>query len=328
MKKMAIYSLLFLFALSCSNDIQLNSEWKSIPIVYGLLNTADTAQYLRVEKAFVDESTSALELAQRADSLYFDNAEVRIINDETGDSYLLEKVDGNLEGYVRDTGVFAQAPNYLYKIKTDVLFPGDPNDYGGDVFSLSIKRNEDLPLITAQTIVVEEPTIGSPAPGTTKITFRPTKETTISWLQNEEASIFDLRMRLSYLEVKGGMSTEKFLMWNVARNIFDEKSVTIQGEEFFEFLASNIEEDEDAQRLFLDVEIILDSGGNEITEYIKVGQANLGITSSQDIPVFTNLSEGRGLFSSRHRYEREPVQLSPITKDSLVNGAITKHLNF
>lgn len=29
----------------------------------------------------------------------------------------LTKVDGNLEGYVKDTGIFAQAPNILYKTK-------------------------------------------------------------------------------------------------------------------------------------------------------------------------------------------------------------------
>jgi hypothetical protein len=29
----------------------------------------------------------------------------------------LVKVDGNLEGYVKDTGIFANAPNYLYKTK-------------------------------------------------------------------------------------------------------------------------------------------------------------------------------------------------------------------
>lgn len=61
----------------------------------------------------------ANQIAQIPDSLYYDNATVQIKNIDTGEVFDLEKVDGNLEGYQRDAGVFADAPNYLYKIKAE-----------------------------------------------------------------------------------------------------------------------------------------------------------------------------------------------------------------
>ncbi len=324
MKKMVLYILAILFVCSCSNDFELNREWKSIPIVYGLLNTADTAQYLRIEKAFLDESTSALEIAQRPDSLYFENPEVRLINESTGESFLLERVDGNSEGYVRDTGVFAQAPNYLYKIKSDVLFPGNPSSYAGETFSLSLKRNESLPEVTASTTIVGEPMINS----VDNISFQYNTISEITWLPDPNAVLFDAKLKLNYLEqLNGGDFESKSLLWSLASNI-EERTVEVPGIDFYTFMASNIEEDPTAVRLFLNVELIILSGGIEIQEFLNVAQANLGITSSQDIPAYTNLSEGRGLFSSRHRFQRDPVVLANTTLDSLTEGQFTKHLNF
>ena len=63
---------------SCSNDFDLVDTWKDIPIVYGLLNVNDSVQYIRVEKAFLDEETSALVIAQEPDSLYYGNISVEL----------------------------------------------------------------------------------------------------------------------------------------------------------------------------------------------------------------------------------------------------------
>ena len=68
---------LFTFS-ACDNEIDLVAEWKSIPVVYGLINVQDTAHYLRIEKAFLDPSVGAPTLAQIPDSLYYDNILVQI----------------------------------------------------------------------------------------------------------------------------------------------------------------------------------------------------------------------------------------------------------
>ncbi len=58
---------------NCSNEFELTEKWKDITVVYGLLDGSDTAQYILIEKAFLDESTSALLIAQNPDSLFYNN---------------------------------------------------------------------------------------------------------------------------------------------------------------------------------------------------------------------------------------------------------------
>src|SRR5437763_8212539 len=110
----AVIILSVLYA-SCSTDFNVTTTWKDITIVYGLLDASDTAQYIKVGKAFLDPSTNALTIAQNPDSLYYKELNVALYDNITGTTIQLEKVDGNLEGLVKDTGIFANSPNTLYK---------------------------------------------------------------------------------------------------------------------------------------------------------------------------------------------------------------------
>ncbi|HEX5626239.1 MAG TPA: hypothetical protein VFX48_09500, partial [Saprospiraceae bacterium] len=134
---------------SCSEDFQLTEPYKDIPVVYGIIKRTDTAQYIRVQKAFVDENLAASQIAKNPDSLYYTNPEVKLINATTKKEYTLFRVDGNLEGYPREAGPFATAPNYLYKILTK-----DLSISGGDQLVLSIDRKNGTPLVTANIVAV------------------------------------------------------------------------------------------------------------------------------------------------------------------------------
>ena len=80
MKKLiVILSILSIVVMqSCSNEFELTENWKDITIIYGLLDASDTAQYIRIEKAFLDETTSALTIAQEADSIFYNNISVSL----------------------------------------------------------------------------------------------------------------------------------------------------------------------------------------------------------------------------------------------------------
>lgn len=112
-----IFLLCITTFLSCSNDFELTEGAVDTPIVYGMISVGDTATYIRVERAFVDENTSALVLSKDPAQLYYNDITVKIRHIKTSKDYTLKRVDGNLEGYQRDAGAFADAPNYLYKIK-------------------------------------------------------------------------------------------------------------------------------------------------------------------------------------------------------------------
>ncbi len=326
---LALLAILFVIS-SCGNELDVIETPKDIPVVYGFISLSDTVQYIRIERAFVDENISALELAQNPDSLYYTDAEVELVRNSTGDRFPLEMVDGNLEGYPREDGAFAQSPNYLYKIRNE-----DINLVGGETYTLSIKRNETLPLIEAETILLGPTEIKSPiSQNAIILDFDYVDLNLYIWQSSEGAAIHDLFFRFNYRErtpETNGEFVPKSVLWRTVSNYkeTDERvDVEIEGLGFYTFLRGAIDEDPDAVRRFENMDMIVVTGGQEISDFVTVGSANLGITSTQDVPVFSNIPEGRGIFSSRYQTELNQISLSNATVDSLKNGIYTRELNF
>lgn len=112
---------------SCSEKFKIAAPYKPVTLVYGILDRADTAHYVRVEKAFLDENKNALSMAQDPDSSFFNNINVRIqrmtMSGNPIDTIHLKRVDLNAEGYPKESGIFFNAPNYAYKFTNSL----DPN---------------------------------------------------------------------------------------------------------------------------------------------------------------------------------------------------------
>ncbi len=316
-------TLCLLFA-SCDNELVVTDEWKDIPVVWGLLNKSDTAHYIRVEKAFLDPTTSALDIARIPDSLYYDNAVITLKRVNTGTVYTLQRVNGDTEGYPREGGIFAETPNYLYKIKANVI-----NLVVGEPYQFILDRGDGTPPVTAQTIILPKPVLRNPNVGSL-LSFKRNALFTFMWNEIPDAGIFDLKLRFHYREkspASGNEFVAKFIEWNIANNLID-REFKLEGVEFYNALKANLEEDFQTSRLFDSVDIIVWAGGKELAEFIKITQANTGITSTQDIPKYTNLSEGIGIFSSRNVSYNTGFGLTNQTLDSLKNSIITDPLNF
>lgn len=129
MKKFLLPVLLFTSVLgiqSCSEDFEVAAPYKNITVVYGMLNIKDTAHYVRIQKAFLDENKNALEMAKVADSNFYPESALDVKIKEISNGHIvgapitLTRVDMNQEGYAKDSGIFFQAPNYAYKFKRDL----------------------------------------------------------------------------------------------------------------------------------------------------------------------------------------------------------------
>jgi hypothetical protein len=318
-----LISIGFLFA-ACDNDLVVTDQWKDIPVVWGIVSKSDTAHYIRVEKAYLDPSVSALDIARIPDSLYYDNAVVTLKRIASGQVYTLTRVDGNLEGYPRDSGVFAEFPNYIYKIRANQL-----NLVIGDEYEFSLQREGQSDPVTAKTKILPKPVLRNPSAGGTLV-FKPKAFTNFSWNEIPDAGLFDLQLKFHYRErspATQNVYVPKSVEWTVSRSI-EDKEYKIDGSEFYNSLKAYIQEDFEATRLFDSMDVILWCGGRELAEFIRIAQANTGITSTQDIPIYTNLSEGRGIFTSRNVSYNTGFDLSNQTLDSLKNGSVTKLLNF
>lgn len=324
--------LLSLFLLaSCSTDLELEAAWKDIPVAYGFLSTTDTAHYIRVEKAFLEPGGDALMVARNPDSLYYgEEVAVQLVRLSTGQTYNLERVDGAAEGYPRDEGIFAAQPNYLYKIKANVIQLKER-----ERIQLRIDRGPQSEPVLAETSILEEIEISSSSPPI-NINWDYIRPVTFRWRTGPAARLFDLRLIIHLQESLPGQPTQfqdRSLIWLLTDDLENTEgssqvSFSIPGEDFYRFLAAELEEKSDIRRRFLSLEIQVTGAGVELLEFTRVNLANAGLTSAQIVPVYTNLSEGRGIFSSRTTALRTGLNISAASRDSLRDGMITRHLNF
>ncbi len=313
------------FALSCNNDFNLIADKEEIPVVFGFLSESDTAQYIRVERAFRDESTSAFELALIPDSLYYNDITVVITDLETNTDYNLQRVDGNLEGYVRDEGVFATMPNYLYKIKSE-----DIELVHGRSYRLSLLDANDQEFASSQTVLGQIPQMLNPE-DEDDYAFSFTSPSLVKWREREDLVIYDVNFYFNIKERDNSSPTNEFvdktLTWNLAKNVENFK-YEFSGINFYNFLLAELDNSEFIDRRFVDFEAEVTGAGPELRDYLNVIQANTGITSSGELPTFSNIENGVGVFSTRSTATAVEVKLSQKTLDSLVNGGLTAPLNF
>jgi hypothetical protein len=340
--KVASLACLFVVVNSCNDDLILVEPSKeATPVIYGFLSLNDTATYLRVERSFVSKTTSATDLAKNADSLtYPANVEVYLVRTSSNERYLLQKVDGNTEGYRREAGAFATTPNYLYKVKTSVL-----QLKGNEEWRVEVQRKgETKPIAKATTRVISTYEIVSPLGMNVSSSFAISFETKTDGALRADvaARFYAVRVIFNYEETVGGTTTKKNVAWQFSPNerrvgtpdpAYDQQNFSKNGRDFYEFLGNAIPVTAGASRLFKDMEIEITGGGQEVIDLLNVGLANLGITGSQTIPIFTNVTDGAGvnalgIFGSRYRFSKKGFFLNDASLESLKTGTYTKQLNF
>ncbi len=116
-----VLSLATLLFASCSDKFNVAAPYRNITVVNAFLDARDTAHYIRIQKAFLDENKNAINMAKEPDSNFYASLDVSIkritFDGIEYDSIHLTKVDLNTEGYQKESGVFFNSPNYAYKFK-------------------------------------------------------------------------------------------------------------------------------------------------------------------------------------------------------------------
>lgn len=335
MKKTIIaLSALVLLAAGCSNEFELTENWKDTTIVYGLLDASDTAQYIRIEKAFLDPKTSALTIAQRADSLFYSDVTVELqelTTSGSGGSFtVLQRVDANEEGFSKEAGTFAQAPNYVYKMAR----PLTPSSR----YKLIIRKgNDQAQEVTAFTQIIGAFDITAPNP-LQMVRFASGRAFQFRWEEEFDAAFYDLTLRIHYTEaptINPSDTISKVLDWDIANNLKAGETpfglITVEvsnGAEFYQYLASQLTVDPTLTRNITHFDVIVSAGGEALLDYIESGRATAGITSAENIPLNSNINNGIGLFSTRYTQQIRGYELAPSMRDTLKFGPYTSELGF
>lgn len=310
---------------SCSNDIDLNDVFKDIPVVYGILDPTDTAQYIRIERVFNSEDISALEIAKNTDSLYYKDITVKLKDETAKIEYQLTKVDGNKDKRVRENGVFGTSPNYLYKAKTSAI-----NLKPGKKYTVLVFKNEKDTLTTATIYVVDNISFYIPASNEKPLKLPYLSLINVAWEGGNNAAYYDFFVDFNVKEknlTTDNVWQNKTYTWKVDDYIKEQK-IRIECEDFFQFLGKNLENNENIKRKFISIDFKVRGVGKELKEYIDILHFDSGITSSQQLPTYTNLSYGYGVFSSINIAETAGFLIDETSRDSLSLGIYTKKLNF
>ena len=135
---------------------------------------------------------------------------------------------------------------------------------------------------------------------------------TFKWNDPVNAEVFQFNLILHYKE--NGIVKE--LSWNqteLGRNI---ELVSLSGEDFFSNLSNNLSEI-NGIREFINIDIVMTLSTSELKTYIAVNEPMSGFV--QQRPMFTNINNGIGLFSSRYTKVYPNLYLSSDSKDYIIN---------
>ncbi len=341
MRICALFALVGLFFSACEEDFVLTERLKDIPVVYGfytrgdtIFHKADSAQYFRIERAFVDENIPATRLAQIPDSLYYENAVVQLVNLTKGKSFALTKVDAALEGYPRRSGPFAQKPNILYKVLNKAL-----DISGGDSLLLRIDRGDKTPIVEARIKSVGDMTFVLPDIGVRQIQVFPSgRGLAFQWRHSNNTRIFNFNAFAAIIEKNKADNTSKLVTVKIpiadgfpGTNTNRPQELTaynFSSAAIYHAFNDQLIADPNIERRLVNFRFELVGGGPEITEFQKILFVNTGITASQEIPRYTNISQGFGLFSSIVKLSRIFTAEEPLSTDSLQISPLTRNLNF
>lgn len=330
------------FFPACSTDFEIAAPWQEISIVYGLLNASQETQYIKVNKAFLSETTNALDIAAVSDSIYHTDAELLTVVLEEYDAsqnllktITLERVDAATESIDKEVGIFSDSPYYLYK--TDVALNPERT------YHLEINTPSGE-MVTSESPVIGNFSVSRPRESGSindrilRLSFETYK---MRWKRIDNISIYDVDMLAQIRERKlvNGQEVveDRTLTWNMlsnygaAQNTQNNNNVEYEfdTELFYNFLATQLDVNEDIldrEMLYLDFEF--HAASEPFKLFNDVALAQVGITSSQVQPSYTNIDNGLGLFATRYTKRVNEVPLSAETINTIACGEITGHLKF
>lgn len=348
MKKIffSVFSLVFVLGFqSCSEDFEVAAPYKDVTVVYGLLNMQDTAHYIRIQKAFLDEDKNAFDMAKEPDSNFYRESELLVVMKEisngtaVGAPIPLSRVDMNLEGYPKKDGNFFTSPNYGYKFKKAL----NPAYKYRLVITHTSTGNSD----SSEINVLDSSRLSVPrfSPNLNfKFNFSKTVPQDVAVFRLDVQTGFprqpgDARyvegvVRFNWVEkniVTGAQSAKHADMPFGSTDILSRAYIQSANVSFYSFLNEVMKPAPAEVHRFMDSCDFFIYGAEEhyFTYLQTLGIQSSGLSSESIQPVYSNI-EGKnvfGLFSSRLMKIKENVAIDETTMDSLMNGSKAKNLN-
>lgn len=357
MKQLVIpFLLLVLLATSCKDDFDVAAPYKNITLVYATLNRDDTAHYFRIEKAFLDQNKSAIDMAKVPDSSFYTNLTVvmkEYVNNAFTRSWTLNRVKMEDEGYPKDAAGsqgFFTTPSWAYKLKiTDPANPSvkdslDPykqyrlvvtNQATGETDSSDIiyvvnSRRE----VNANNFYI--PTFDNL---NYQLDFSKTDlKTNFSLLVRtpKNARLMEGVMRFHFVEKNMATGASKRIVADYyydqqVKNASETFMLTTLNSSIYSFLRDALgTADANTFRFVDSCDLMVYAGSSELYNYLQISAVqNSSLLGDQIKPFYTNIrgNNAYGLICSRALRVRNNIAITSVTIDSLKLNPITADLN-
>lgn len=361
--------LAILWGAGCSTDVALNAPYEERSLAFCLLDPGAEEQWVRVNRTWLGEGNN-LDIAMVADSSEYAPGQVTVTVEQFGpgdigfenplavftaqDTVLQDK---------DDAGIFYGPEYRAYHFETpdglEVNAGNDPEDLY--VYRMTVSFADGrLPMTAVTTLIGSSPgNISNPPAGIPgfNLNFASGSGSQVSYpninfkwsstagAKRYEASIevmFTERIWVDAAHTQLASETERVLRWDLGEEQADddeggqEIKLPTNGEAFFQFLASRLEEDPfitrelgtwndniDRVRAF---NFVLSIANAELDTYLSVNAPVTGVI--QERPVYTNISGGLGLFASRTQQSVDGLGISKPSVQELVEGPHTAALQF
>jgi len=316
--------------ISCDSELDVNADWKPIPVVYCVLDQSQPIQYVKVTKAFLGDVPASV-MAQISDSLFYEHVDVKLY-EKSSPSNILVATFEQTDEIPRDSGYFANDRNTLYK--SDVILNSD-KEY------ILYVHIDDIPVDVYNSIpvkLIDGCSISKPDEMTSFINIvNYNTDFTYEYRTGENGKIYQMVVKFNYLEVRGTDTSENTLsiVWPQPVRVDSLQGTagmivkrTFSNLAFYNLISTSIPTSPGVKRLVKmpdSMEFQLIAADNYYYTYMQVSQPSTGLAQSK--PLFTNFTNGIGLFATRFNTTRIK-KMGERTLDSLCMGIYTYDKGF
>jgi len=321
------FFVLLTVTVSCETDFTTIADYQDITVVYGLLDSKEPYQYVKINKAFLSEKDVLTYAADPDSNQYLYKLEVSLEEyTESGNLITTHLLDTSTV-YNKEPGQFYYPEQVLYRLdKPDkpyeikYIIEGLNDTIGIEyfwmndesIYKLKIRNPLTGKEITAETPLVKDFEITKPGFGKTiRFVTDPVNSKEFEWRVAENGAKYEFELRFNYGEWKWGEqdTVYKYIVLAAANVSESPGSSTISfyywDDQFFKSCESLIPysdpavEEQIRERYTSYIDVVVSVAETDFAKYMEVNEPSTSIV--QDRPNYSNIDNGLGIFSSRFR---------------------------